>query len=183
MTRPERLPGDPGADAGAELAGMLRVDHAGELGAKRIYEGQLAILRRGRAAAAIARMAEREEAHLSEFERLICENRVRPSLLTPLWSMAGYGLGVLSALLGEQAAMAATVAVEEVIERHYETQAERLADTEPALKEKLLAFREDEIAHLEVALKEGAADLPGFPLFSAAIKAGARLAIAIAERV
>jgi 3-demethoxyubiquinol 3-hydroxylase len=162
---------------------MLRVDHAGELGAKRIYEGQLEILRRGRATGAIARMAEREEIHLREFERLLTQNRVRPSLLTPLWSMAGYGLGVLTALMGERAAMAATVAVEEVIERHYETQAERLGEEDPALKDKLLAFREDEIAHLEVGLQGGAAELPLFGLFSAAIKAGSRLAIAIAERL
>lgn len=181
MTRPPRLPGDPSREA--LLAQILRVDHAGELGAKRIYEGQLEILRRGRAAQAVARMAEQEETHLREFERLLTQNRVRPSLLLPLWSMAGYGLGLFSALLGEKAAMAATVAVEEVIERHYETQADRLGEEEHPLQEKLLAFRKDEIDHLETGLQGGAAELPLFGLFSAVIKAGSRLAIAIAERV
>ena len=112
---------------------MLRVDHAGEFGATRIYQGQLDVLRRGRGAGEIRRMAETEQHHLAVFETLLRERRVRPTLLYPLWSVAGYALGMATALLGERAAMACTVAVEEVIDEHYRGQAERLADADRAL--------------------------------------------------
>jgi 3-demethoxyubiquinol 3-hydroxylase len=177
-----RLPGDPApAD---EIGRMLRVDHAGEYGAVRIYDGQLAVLGRGsRAAAAIRRMAAAEERHLARFEHLLQERRVRPTLLHPLWSVAGYVLGAATALLGEGAAMACTVAIEEVIDEHYAAQAERLADADPPLRETVLAFRDDERAHRQTALAYGAEETPGYEVLAAAIKAGSRLAIWLSTRL
>ena len=113
---------------------MLRVDHAGEYGATRIYQGQLDVLGRGRAAGVVRQMAEAEKRHLARFETLLHERRVRPTLLHPLWTVAGYALGAATALLGERAAMACTVAVEEVIDEHYRSQAEGLGDDDPALR-------------------------------------------------
>ncbi len=122
--RPPYLPGDraPGAD----VARMIRVDQAGEYGATRIYAGQLAVIRRGHAARAIREMAEQEQRHRAQFDRLLGERRVRPTALSPLWHVAGYALGAASALLGEQAAMACTVAIEEVIDGHYARQADAI---------------------------------------------------------
>src|SRR5215831_15108858 len=121
-SRPQRLPGD--RDPAEEVARMLRVDHAGEYGATRIYQGQLDVLGRSRAAGEIRRMAETEKRHLVRFEELLHERRVRPTLFYPLWSVAGYALGAATALLGERAAMACTVAIEDVIDEHYRGQAE-----------------------------------------------------------
>jgi 3-demethoxyubiquinol 3-hydroxylase len=178
---PHRLPPDPAT--AEEIARILRVDHAGEFGATRIYRGQLAVLGKSRAATAVREMAATEERHLEEFEALLRRHRVRPTLLQPLWSLAGFALGAATALLGERAAMACTVAVEEVIDEHYQGQAERLAEEEPALRDKLLAFREDELAHRDAALAHGAAETPGYDLLSAAIKAGSRLAIWLSTRL
>jgi len=179
-SRPPYLPGDPPAES---VAAMIRVDHAGEYGAARIYEGQLAVMPRGPARTAVAEMAEQEARHLAAFEALIGERRVRPTLLQPLWQVAGFALGAATALLGERAAMACTVAVEEVIDEHYQAQADRLAETEPALKQKILEFRDDELKHRGTALDHGAADTPGYALLSAAIKTGSRLAIWLSTRV
>jgi 3-demethoxyubiquinol 3-hydroxylase len=177
MTEP-RLPGDP-----ADLAAMLRVDHAGEYGATRIYDGQLAVLGRSRSGGAIRAMAEAESRHLAAFETLLYERRVRPTLLQPLWSVAGYALGAATALLGEKAAMACTVAVEEVIDEHYRTQAERLGEAEAGLRQTLLDFRADELAHRDTALAEGARDTPGYDALTLIIKAGSRLAIWLSTRL
>jgi ubiquinone biosynthesis monooxygenase Coq7 len=176
-----RLPGDRAP--AAEIARMLRVDHAGEFGAVRIYRGQLDVLGRSPATAAIRGMAEAEYRHLAQFETLLRERRVRPTLLHPLWSVAGYALGAATALLGERAAMACTVAVEEVIDEHYTAQANYLAAEDPALGRTILAFRDDELAHREAALAHRAEDMPGYDLLSAAIKAGSRLAIWFSTRV
>ncbi|MGH7117005.1 MAG: demethoxyubiquinone hydroxylase family protein [Stellaceae bacterium] len=176
-----RLPGDP--LPANETARMLRVDHAGEYGATRIYQGQLAIIGKGRAASEIRRMAEAEERHLARFEALLRARRVRPTLLHPLWSVVGYALGAATALFGERAAMACTVAVEEVIDEHYRGQAERLADTDPALRQTILAFRDDELAHRETALAMGAEETPGYELLSAVVKSGSRLAIRLSTRI
>lgn len=178
---PPRLPGD--RSLRDEVARILRVDHAGEYGATRIYEGQLAVLGRRRGAGAIRQMAEAEKRHLAAFEALLAERRVRPTALQPLWSVAGYALGAATALLGEKAAMACTVAVEEVIDAHYRDQAERLREDEPALKEKVLAFRDDELAHRDTALAEGARDMLGYDLLTGMIKAGSRLAIWLSTRI
>jgi len=176
-----RLPGDPLPVA--EIERMLRVDHAGEYGATVIYRGQLDVIRHGRAAGEIRRMAETERRHLTAFETLLHARRVRPTTLQPLWSLAGYALGAATALFGEQAAMACTVAVEEVIDEHYRDQAERLADQDPALTETILAFRADEIAHRDAAITEGAEETPGYDLLCAAVKTGSRLAIWLSTRI
>ena len=179
--RAHRLPGDPRpSDA---IARMIRVDHAGEYGAARIYDGQLAVLGRSRSGAAIREMAEQEKRHLAEFERLIVAHRVRPTVLTPLWHAAGFALGAATALLGEQAAMACTVAVEEVIDAHYSAQSEALGDDEPALRATIDEFRADEREHRATGLAHGARELPGYDVLSGAIKAGSRLAIWLSTRI
>ena len=176
-----RLPGDP---TGEELiARMIRVDHAGEYGARRIYEGQLAVLGRTPSGPAIAEMHAQEARHLETFEELIAERRVRPTALQPLWHLAGFALGAATALMGEKAAMACTVAVEEVIDEHYARQIERLGDDEAELRASLEDFRADELAHRDTGLAHGAAETPGYEPLSAAIKTGSRLAIWLSERV
>ena len=178
---PHRLPGDPVPEQ--EIARMLRVDHTGEYGATRIYKGQLDVLGRGRSVAVIRRMAEAEQRHLTRFEALLRERRVRPTLLQPLWSVAGYAVGAATALLGERAAMACTIAVEEVIDGHYARQVSQLDQDEAPLREQLERFREDERAHGATARAAGGAELPGYPVLAAAIKAGSRLAIWLSERI
>ena len=181
VTGEDRLPGDPGR---AELiARMIRVDHAGEYGAKRIYDGQLAVLGRSGAAPAIREMAEAEQAHLDAFDALLVERRVRPTALAPVWHVAGFALGAASALLGERAAMACTVAVEEVIEEHYADQAEQLGEDEAALRRTLEEFGADEARHRETGLEHGAEQAPGYEALSAAVKRGTRLAIWLSERI
>ena len=176
----KRLPGD--RSARREVARMIRVDHAGEYGAKRIYDGQLAVLgTRSAAAKKIRRMAEQEQRHLDVFEKLVVERRVRPTALSPLWHAAGFALGAATALLGERAAMACTVAVEEVIDEHYQRQIDALGEDEPALRQSLEEFRGNEIEHRDIALDAGGDEAPA--LLSAAIKAGSRLAIWLSERI
>jgi 3-demethoxyubiquinol 3-hydroxylase len=177
---PHRLPGDP--PPAAEIARILRVDHAGEYGATRIYQGQLDVLGHGRAAGVIRQMAETEKRHLARFETLLRDRRVRPTLLHPLWSVAGYALGAATALLGERAAMACTVAVEEVIDEHYRAQAERIGEEDPALRETILSFRDDEIAHRDMAVAQGAEDTAGYDLISGVVKTGSRIAIWLSTR-
>jgi ubiquinone biosynthesis monooxygenase Coq7 len=178
---PRRLPGD--REPAVEIARALRVDHAGEYGATRIYEGQIEVLGRGRGADEIRRMAETEKRHLCRFEQLLAIRRVRPTLLYPLWTVAGYALGAATALLGERAAMACTVAVEEAIDEHYQQQAEFLCAADPGLRDEILTFRDDEIAHREIAVAHGAEETPGYELIRSAIKAGSRLAIWLSTRL
>ncbi|MGH7073241.1 MAG: demethoxyubiquinone hydroxylase family protein [Stellaceae bacterium] len=176
-----RLPGDP--PAAEILARMIRVDHAGEYGARRIYDGQLRVLRRSPATPAIRHMAQQEERHLHAFDRLLVARQVRPTLLSPLWHAAGFALGAASAMLGERAAMACTEAVEEVIDDHYRRQIERLGTAEPELARTLAEFRGDEIEHRDTARAQGAADAPGYGAMTAAIKAGTRAAIWLSTRL
>ncbi len=178
----QALPGDP---SDAELVErMLRVDQAGEQGAVRIYEGQLAVLgARSEAAAAIRRMAAQEQRHLDAFNRILPQRRVRPTVLSPLWHVAGFALGAATALLGERAAMACTVAVETVIDEHYGAQVAALGAREPELKAMIEEFRRDEVAHRDESLAHGAEQAPGYEVLSAAIKAGSRLAIWLSTRV
>jgi ubiquinone biosynthesis monooxygenase Coq7 len=179
--RAHRLPGDPRPEEA--VARMIRVDHAGEYGAKRIYEGQLAVLGRRRAAAPIRAMAAQEKRHLAEFDRLVTARRIRPTALAPIWHVAGFALGAATALMGARAAMACTVAVEEVIDEHYRDQAERLGDSEPGLKATIEEFRADELEHKDVALQQGAREALGYEVLTTAIKAGSRLAIWLSTRV
>lgn len=181
MSGVRRLPGDPPAKTLVER--MIRVDHAGEYGAARIYAGQLAVLGRSTAAPVIRHMAEQENRHLEAFDRLVVQRRVRPTVLSPLWHVAGFALGAVTAALGERAAMACTVAVEEVIEEHYRDQLETLGDAEPELAASIEEFRADEIEHRDTGLAHGAAAAPGYPALSAAIKAGSRLAIWLSTRL
>ena len=176
-----RLPGDP--EPGALIERMIRVDHAGEYGARRIYEGQLAVLKRSPGAATIRRMHEQELRHLQHFEALMVARRARPTALQPLWHVAGFALGAATALMGERAAMACTVAVEEVIDEHYARQAEQLGEAEQDLKDKIEEFRAEELEHRDLGLAKGAEQAPAYPALSAAIKAGSRLAIWLSERV
>jgi ubiquinone biosynthesis monooxygenase Coq7 len=169
------------------LAEMLRVDHAGEFGAVQIYRGQLAVFgaapsRRG-ISETLREMEAGEAAHLEAFDRLLRERSVRPTAFSPLWRAAGYGLGVATALMGEKAAMAATEAVEDVIERHYAEQALELDATEPKLAEMVREFREDELDHKQTAEAAGAEDAPGYRVLKALISAGCRMAIKLSEKI
>jgi 3-demethoxyubiquinol 3-hydroxylase len=175
------LPGDLPREA--LIRRMIRVDHAGEYGARRIYEGQLAVLGRRQDAEPIRHMAAQEKRHLEAFDKLVGERRVRPTALHPLWHVAGYALGAATALLGREAAMACTVAVEEVIDEHYRKQAAALGGADPELSGMIEAFRAEEIEHRDIGLAEGAERAPAYDLLKGAIKAGSRLAIWLAERV
>ena len=174
------LPGEPAGSALIDR--MLRVDHAGEYGAQRIYRGQIAVLGRGRFGPMLRHMAEQEQKHLETFERLIAERRTRPSVLQPVWHVAGFALGAGTALLGEKAAMACTVAVEEVIDEHYAQQRDALGDDEAELRDTLEVFRQEEVEHRDIGLDHGATDTVGYRVLTGAIKAGSRLAIWLAER-
>ena len=179
-------PAAPGMPDRDDVGAMIRVDHAGEYGAVRIYEGQIAVLgalpRAKGTATAIRKMALQEQSHLDAFDRLVNERRVRPTALEPVWRVAGYALGAATALMGENAAMACTAAVEEVIDEHYAGQIERL-DGDAELRNTVQKFRRDEIAHRDEALSRGAEDVPGYRLLSETIKAGCRLAIKLSERI
>ena len=179
--RRARLPGDPTPAQVVER--MIRVDHAGEFGAVRIYEGQLAVLGRSPSGPIIRDMARQEREHLEAFNALVAERQVRPTALSPLWHVAGFALGAATALLGERAAMACTVAVEDVIEAHYASQIEHLGDDEPDLARIFEGFRAGELEHRETGLRHGAEGAPGYEPLTAAIKAGARLAIWLSERI
>lgn len=175
------LPGDRARRAA--LARMIRVDHAGEYGAKRIYQGQLAVLGRGDKGDLIRHMQAQEQVHLDTFSALIARRRVRPTALLPLWHIAGFALGAATALLGERAAMACTVAVEETIDEHYQQQVAALGEEEGELREVIERFREEELEHRDIGLAHEAEQAPAYRLLSAVIKAGCRAAIAASERV
>jgi len=181
QTGEDRLPGD--LPPAALVERMIRVDHAGEFGAVRIYEGQMAVLGKSPAGEIVQRMADQEREHLETFDRLVVDRQVRPTALTPLWHVAGFALGAGTALMGEKAAHACTVAIEEVIDEHYEKQAEQLGDDECALRDTIQRFRADEIAHRDEALEHGAREAPGYEVLTSAIKTGSRLAIWLSERI
>jgi ubiquinone biosynthesis monooxygenase Coq7 len=181
VTAENRLPGDP--DREELIAQIIRVDQAGEYGAKRIYEGQLAVLGHTDAGPALRAMLEQEEKHLGDFNRIMSERGVRPTALQPIWHAAGFALGAATALLGKEAAMACTVAVEEVIGEHYAEQAAELGDDETALRAKITDFRRDELHHRDEALAAHAENAPVYPVLKEAIKAGTRLAIWLSKRI
>ncbi len=167
-----------------DIASMIRVNQAGEFGAKRIYAGQLAIMGdRHPAARSIAHMAEQEERHLSAFDKMMAERGVRPTMLQPFWNVAGFALGAATAAIGPEAAMACTVAVETEIDKHYAEQLDDLADSDPELASMVAEFRAEEQEHKETALAEGAERAPGYPLLSAAIRFGCRAAISLSKRI
>lgn len=169
-----------------DIARMIRVDQAGEFGATRIYAGQLAVLGdRGPHAAEIAGMAEQEAGHRAKFDELMARRGVRPTALAPFWNVAGFALGAATALIGPEAAMACTAAVEEEIDRHYSRQLDELEETgaDPELAAMIAEFRDDEREHRDAALAAGAERAPAYPLISGLIRLGCRAAIGLSERV
>ncbi|CAN7403167.1 demethoxyubiquinone hydroxylase family protein [Phenylobacterium sp. LjRoot225] len=183
--RPIPRPGE--GSLAARLAEILRVDHAGELGAVAIYRGQRAVLGEARGQARIAgqlaEMEAQEALHLARFDQLVAERHVRPTALALVWRLAGFALGAGTALLGPRAAHACTEAVETVIEQHYASQIEELSKLEPELAAELSTFRDEEISHRDQAVEEGAREAPGYRLLSAVIGAGCRAAIRISEKI
>ena len=176
MTAARPLPPQPGEPLGrARLERMIRVDHAGEYGAERIYAGQIAVLGRGRHGDVLRHMKAQETVHKETFEELIGSRRVRPTALLPLWHAAGYALGAVTAALGERAAMACT---------HYAAQAAALEDGDEAeLRQTIETFRQEELEHRDIGLANEAELTPGYRLLSRVIKAGCKVAIAASERV
>jgi len=178
------LPGDLSREQLIER--MIRVDQAGEYGAVRIYEGQLSVLGSSEKGPIIKHMLDQETEHLDTFSKMVAGRRVRPTALMPFWHLAGFALGAGTALMGEKAAMACTVAVEEVIDEHYADQVEKLeamgAD-EKELKETCEKFRQEELEHRDTALEHDAEQTPGYEALSALVKTGSRMAIWLSERL
>jgi len=163
---------------------MVRVDQAGEYGAVRIYAGQLAVMGdRGPHTQKIREMEAQEQDHRAWFDRLIVERGSRPTLLQPIWHVAGFALGAATAMIGPEAAMACTAAIETEIDAHYTEQLEKLGDEDPELADKITRARDDEREHLDAALAAGAERAPAYPLLSGAIRLGCRLAIRLSERI
>lgn len=187
MKKPRKLqrtlPGDTVPDS---IDSMIRVDHAGEYGAKRIYEGQLAVLGHDpKLKKLIGHMAEQEQAHLDFFEKEVVTRQIRPTALHPLWHAAGYALGALTAKMGAEAAMACTVAVETVISEHYQSQIEQLKNNphEKKLTAAIRKFKAEEEEHHDIGIEHNAEAAPAYPLLSKLIRAGAQLAIAVAKKI
>lgn len=182
----ETIPLFPGRPPLAQtIDQMLRVDLAGEEGAKRIYEGQLWGLKAIHAGAAIElveHMYAQEVEHATQFQTWLAARHVRPTLLSPLWHVAGFALGAGSALLGVKTAMACTVAVEEVIDSHYQDQIATLPDAHIPLKQFLEACRQDEVEHRDQGYAQGAQDMVGFKGFSFLVRGATRLAITLSKR-
>jgi ubiquinone biosynthesis monooxygenase Coq7 len=163
---------------------MLRVDHAGEVGACRIYAGQLAVMGdRAPGAMTISGMAAQESDHRRRFDTMMIERGVRPTLLAPLWDVAGFALGAATALIGPRAAMACTVAIETEIDRHYGRQLAEIGDSDPPLAAAITEFRADEVEHRRIALAEGAEQAVAYSLLTGAIRLGCRAAIALSRRI
>jgi ubiquinone biosynthesis monooxygenase Coq7 len=182
MSSKATLPGDQAPRD--YLAQALRVNHAGEFGAQQIYKGQLAILGHDSETGPILQeMLEQEQVHLQHFEGLLNERKVRPTALTPFWKAAGFALGAGTALLGKRAAMACTVAVEEVIAEHYQEQVETLPDSEAPLRDTIAKFRAEEMEHHDIGLAHDAEHTPAYGLLKNVIQAGCHAAIAISKRV
>ena len=171
------------------LEQMLRVDHAGEHGAVKIYEGQAAVFKNSKktanSAALVREMAEQEQEHMDHFDAVLIERKIRPTLFAPIWDVAGFALGAGTALMGEKAAMACTAAVEEVIDAHYAAQIDELKEKniEPELVKTLEKFRADEAEHRHTALEHGAENAPFYRLMRRVIKTGCETAIKVSERL
>ena len=165
-------------DRRPDNASMVRVDQAGEYGATRIYAGQLAVLRANcPEAKLIARMAAQEQRHLDRFNNLMAQRKVRPTALQPLWSVAGFALGAATALMSTEAALACTDAIETEIDKHYSSQLAQLGSDDPELASDIAEFQSDELEHRDTARAAGATNAAGYPLLTAAIRAGCRVAI------
>ena len=161
---------------------MIRVNQAGEFGAQKIYEGQLAVLPKDKT---IKKMALQENKHLEEFNKLMIKKKVRPTAMSPIWSVGGFCLGAATALMSREAAMACTLAVEEVIDDHYNSQEKILKkDIQDADLLKLVKkFREEEIEHKNIAIKNNAENTKGYKFLSFGIKKITKLAIKVSKKV
>jgi ubiquinone biosynthesis monooxygenase Coq7 len=163
---------------------MVRVDQAGEYGAVRIYAGQLAVMGdRSPLSAKIREMEAQEVDHRAWFDRLIVERGGRPTVMQPIWHVAGFALGAATALIGPKAAMACTAAVETVIDQHYTAQLEELGQEDPELAGLIEKARDDEREHRDAAFAAGAEEAPAYPLLAGAIRLGCRIAIKLSERI
>ena len=166
------------------LEEIIRVDHAGEYGATRIYDGQIAVFgKNSKIGKTIQHMADQEQEHIQKFEELIVKNRVRPTALIPVWNVAGYALGVSTALLGEKAAMACTVAVETVIGNHYGEQLSLLEDDQKELKKTIKKFKADELEHHDIGIAHNAEKTPCYKVLSKVIEIGCKTAIKISKKI
>ena len=181
--RKKILPGDITKEKLLER--IIRVDHAGEFGATRIYAGQHAILKNDECADTIKHMAEQEEEHLAYFSKEMIERKVRPTAMLPIWHVAGFALGAGTALMSKEAAMACTVAVEEAIDEHYQEQLAKLKDNddESELKKNIEKFRQEELEHRAIGLENNAEQAMGYSVLSALIKKGSKTAIWLSQRV
>lgn len=168
----------------ATRTSMIRVDQAGEFGATRIYAGQLAVMGdRHPDGRVIAGMAAQEERHRKVFDAMIAERGVRPTILHPIWNVAGFALGAVTAAMGPRAAMACTAAIETEIDRHYGEQLDALGDDDPELSAVIADFKAEEAEHRDAALAHGAQEVPAYPLLFGAIRLGCRAAIALSKRI
>ena len=166
------------------LEEIIRVDHAGEYGATRIYDGQIAVFgKNSKIGKTIQHMADQEQEHIDKFNELILEHQVRPTALLPIWNIAGFALGASTALLGEKAAMACTVAVEKVIGEHYQEQLELLKDDHKELKKTISKFRDDELEHHDIGIEHDAESAPGYKIMSKVIEFGCKTAISISKKI
>ncbi len=166
----------------SKVESIIRVDHAGEYGARRIYEGQLSVLKGHKE---ITKMLKQELEHLDYFDNQIKKRRVRPTALMPLWNVGGFAMGAITALMGEKAAMACTVAVEEVIGEHYQSQIDSLKSDkeETELTKKISKFRDEELEHKDAGLHHGAEEATGYQVLSSVIKTITKTAIFLSKRV
>jgi 3-demethoxyubiquinol 3-hydroxylase len=169
------------------LEEIIRVDHAGERGAIKIYEGQLLALKTIKQNDSLKNiiedMKEHEKEHLEYFEKEIQKRKIKPTYLLPLWDVMGVALGFGTALLGKKAAMLCTASVEEVIENHYQNQLEKLGDDEKDLKAKIIKFRNDEINHKNIAYDSGASNKGFYSIIDKVIRTSSKIAITISEKI
>lgn len=161
---------------------VIRVDHAGEYGAKRIYQGQMDVLKNSSCYETIKHMAEQEEEHLQYFSDEIGKRKVRPTILMPIWHVGAYAMGAATAMMGEKAAMACTVAVEEVIDEHYQEQLESLGADEKDLKKNIEKFREEELEHRDIGLENNAEEATGYEFLRGGVRLATKLAIELSKR-
>ena len=167
----------------ADLERYIRVNHAGERAAQQIYRGQLVVLGQHEMGDEIRHMMEQEVEHLETFDTLINERKVRPSFLDPVWGAAGFALGLVTAAMGPKAAMACTIAVEEVIGEHYQKQAENLGSDEANLKKTIERFRDEELEHRDTAVDYKGREARHYKMLHEVIQKGCRTAIKIAEKI
>ena len=166
---------------------FIRVNHAGERGAIKIYEGQLLALntfvKDENLKKTIEKMKNHEKEHLDFFNKEIKKRKIKPTKLLPIWDLLGIGLGFSSAMMGKKAAMLCTASVEEVIDKHYQNQLDQLHSDEKNLKKKIKKFRDDELHHKDIAYKQGASKKGFYSIFDKIIKTGSKVAISISEKI